>query len=122
MGVGVGTKQPRTLKLLVRAEICCSEITSAITIAATNGLRNARGRWVVFKVGSSPIDERPGSSAGLAHDRKLCVKADAAAAPHLPSPDSVYLMRIYASLLMDHLARSPLEINAFNASGIIPVY
>lgn len=86
MGVGVGTKQPRTLKLLVRADICCSESTSAITMAATNGLRNARGRWVVFKVGSSQIDKRPDSSAGLVHDRNLCVKAGAAMTPHLPSP------------------------------------
>jgi len=87
MGGGVGTKQPRTLRLLVRADICCSESTSAITMAATNGLRNARGRWVVFNAGSSQIDERPDSSAGLVHDRNLCVKVGAAVAPQLPPTD-----------------------------------
>jgi hypothetical protein len=43
-GVEVGTKQPCMLKLLVSADICRAESTSVITIAATNGFRNSRGR------------------------------------------------------------------------------
>lgn len=66
-GVRVGTKHPRMLKLLVRAEICRSECTSMITIAATNGFRNARGRLAIFKVGSRWIGEGPDGLAGLVH-------------------------------------------------------
>jgi hypothetical protein len=52
-GVGVVTKQPCTLKSLVRADICRSDAMSVITIAATNRLRNARLRWADFKIGST---------------------------------------------------------------------
>ena len=56
-GAVVRTKQLLTLRLLVWAEICRSDTTSVITIAAANGLRN------------SPVRRRATFTGGPTHNR-----------------------------------------------------